>query len=133
MKLLRRFTVALLSGIIFYYILLLPAFAQGNFIKKNISKVLFKRSWFGFYLSRYNAEKGKPVRQSGAYLMSASSVAGIEAGGNYFINFNKDYSLIVGAHVGFSGRNFKLFIPKSDFTPNLQDDIRFPRTPHQRL
>ena len=125
MKLLRRFTVALLSGIIFYYILLLPAFAQGNFIKKNISKVLFKRSWFGFYLSRYNAEKGKPVRQSGAYLMSASSVAGIEAGGNYFKNFNKDYSLIIGAHVGFSGRNFKLFIPKSDFTPNLQDDIDF--------
>ncbi len=93
--------------------------------KKALSKVLFKRSWFGFYLSRYNAEKGKPVRQSGAYAMSSSSVAGIEAGGNYYVNFNKDYSLIAGARVGFSGRNFKLFIPKSDFTPNLQDDINF--------
>jgi hypothetical protein len=93
--------------------------------KKALSKALFKRSWFGFYLSKYNAEKGKPVRQTGAYSMSASSVAGIEAGGNYYINFNKDYSLIVGAHVGFSGRNFKLFIPKSDFTPNLENDINF--------
>ncbi len=93
--------------------------------KKVLSKVLFNRSWFGFYLSRYNAEKGKLVRQSGDYSMSATSVGGVEAGGNYFINFNKDYSLIVGAHVGFSGRNFKLFIPKSDFTPNLQDDIDF--------
>jgi hypothetical protein len=126
MRLIRQITVGLLSGIIFYCILLLPAFAQqNNFIKKNIPKVLFHGSWFGFYLSRYNAEKGKPVRQSGAYSMSASSVAGIEAGGNYFINFNKDYSLIVGAHVGFSGRNFKLFIPKSDFSPNLQNDIDF--------
>lgn len=126
MRLIRQITVGLLPGTIFYCILLLPAFAQqNNFIKKNIPKVLFHGSWFGFYLSPYSTEKGKPVRQSGPYSMGASNVGGIEAGGNYFINFNKDYSLIVGAHIGFSGRNFKLFIPKSDFTPNLQDDIDF--------
>ena len=126
MRLIRQITVGLLPGIIFYCILLLPVFAQqNNFIKRNISKALFHGSWFGFYLSPYSTEKGKPVRQSGPYSMGASNVGGIEAGANYFINFNKDYCLIVGAHVGFGGRNFKLFIPKSDFTPNLQDDIDF--------
>ena len=126
MKLLHQLAIGLLSGIIFYCILLLPAFAQQiNFIKKNIPKVLFHGSWFGFYLSPYSAEIGKPIRQSGPYSLSAANIPGIEAGANYFINFNKDYSLIVGAHVGFSGRDFKLFIPKSDFNPNLQNDINF--------
>ena len=126
MKLLHRLTIVFLSGIIFFCILLLPAFAQkNNFIRENISKVLYKGSWFSFYLSPYRAEKGKPVSQSGAYSMSASNQPGIEVGCNYFINFSKNYSLTVGAHVGFSGRDFKLFIPKSDFSPDLQNNINF--------
>jgi hypothetical protein len=51
MKLLRQLKVGILSVIIFYYILLLSAFAQNNFIKTNIPKVLFHGSWFAFYLS----------------------------------------------------------------------------------
>lgn len=126
MKSLRQFIIGLLCGIVFYCILIFPAFAQQhNFIKKNIPKVIFKGSWFGLYLSPYTAQKGKPIRQSGPYSMSASNVPGIEAGANYFINFDKDYALILGAHVGFSGRNFKLFISKSDFNPNLENDIDF--------
>lgn len=126
MKLLYRIAVRLISSIFFYCIALLHSFGQNNnLIKENISKVLFKKNYFGFYLSPYIAQKGMPVRQSGAYSMSASNEAGIEACGNYFINFNKNYSLIVGAHAGFSGRDFELFISKSDFTPNLQNDINF--------
>jgi|ERR1039458_6297104 hypothetical protein len=91
MKLLRQLKVGILSVIIFYYILLLSAFAQNNFIKTNIPKVLFHGSWFAFYLSPYSAEKGKPVSQSGAYSMSASNQPGIEAGCNYFINISKNF------------------------------------------
>jgi len=126
MNLLYRIAVRLISCIFFYCIALLHSFGQNNnLIKENISKVLFKNNYFGFYLSPYIAHKGNPVRQSGAYSMSASNLPGIELGANYFINFNKTYSLIVGAHAGFSGRNFELFISKSDFTPNLQNDINF--------
>lgn len=71
------------------------------------------------------SQKAKTVRQSGPYSLGAANDLGIEAGVNYFINFNNNYALIAGAHVGFSGRNFKLFISKGDFTPNLQDNINF--------
>jgi len=93
--------------------------------KEAISKVLFKRNYFGFYLSPYISQKAKTVKQSGAYSLSTANSSGIEAGGNYFINFSDNYSLIVGAHAGFSGRNFKLFISKSEFTPNLQNEINY--------
>ena len=126
MYLLHRIAVRLISCVFFYSIILMPSFAQNNnSIKENISKVLFKGSYFAFYLNPYIAQKGKLVRQSGAYSMSAANVTGMEAGGNYFINFNKDYSLIVGAHAGFSGRNFELFISKPDFNPSLPNDINF--------
>ena len=33
----------------------------------------------------------------------------------------------MGAHVGYSGRDFKLFISRSDFNPNFKNDINFQR------
>lgn len=116
----------LLFSIPFYLVTILHAFAQNSdLINENISKVLFKGSYFSFYLSPYISQKGKCLKQSGAYTLNASKSSGIEAGGNYFINFNENYSLIMGAHAGFSGRNFKLFIAKTDFNPNLENDINF--------
>ncbi|HEV8083712.1 MAG TPA: hypothetical protein VGP55_10940 [Chitinophagaceae bacterium] len=102
-------------------------FAQQNvdLRKEAISKVLFKGNYFSFYLSPYISQKAKTERQTGTYSLGAANSSGIEVGSNYFINFNDNYSLIVGAHAGFSGRNFKLFIRKSDFIPNLENDINF--------
>ena len=96
-----------------------------NLRTEAISKVLFKGNYFAFYLSPYMSQKAKTIRQSGPFALGAAHDLGIEAGGNYFINFSNNYTLITGAHVGFSGRNFKLFISKGDFTPNLQDNINF--------
>jgi hypothetical protein len=93
--------------------------------EKIISKVLYKGSFFSFYLNPYISQKAKCVRQSGDYPLNAAVSSGLEVGGNYFINFNNNYSLVVGAHAGFSGRNFILFIPKSDFSPNLENNIDF--------
>jgi len=115
-----------LFGMLFLFVNLPQTFAQNyNLINENISKVLFKGSYFSFYLSPYISQKANCVKQSGTYSLNASKSSGIEAGGNYFINFNKSYSIIVGAHAGISGRNFKLFISKSDFNPNLKNDINF--------
>jgi hypothetical protein len=116
----------LILSIFFCFVTLIPAFAQSNdLIKENISKALFKGNYFSFYLSPYISQKAICINESGSYPLSASKSSGIEAGGNYFINFNENYSLIIGAHAGFSGRNFKLFISRSDFNPNLANDINF--------
>lgn len=116
----------LLISILFYFVTLPTTFAQSSdLIKENISLVLFKGNYFSFYLSPYISQKAKSVMQSGAYSLGTLKSSGIEAGGNYYINFNEKYSLIIGAHAGFSGRNFKLFISKSDFDPNLRTDINF--------
>jgi hypothetical protein len=126
MSLLQRIAVGILCCILFYFIILMPASAQNeNSVKENISKVLFKGNYFAFYLSPYISQRANTMRQSGAYSLGAAKSSGIEAGANYFINFNNNYSLIVGAHAGFSGRNFKLLISKNDFTPHLQNDINF--------
>lgn len=113
--------------VFFIFNISVVSFAQQNVNLRTqaISKVLFKGNYFAFYLSPYISQKAKAVRQSGAYSLGAANSSGIEAGGNYFINFNDNYSLITGAHAGFSGRNFKIFILKSDFTPNLQNDINY--------
>lgn len=118
--------LSVLFSILFHLVNPLQTFAQKtDLIKENISKVLFKGNYFSFYFSPYISQKAKCVKQSGTYSLNASKSSGIEAGGNYFINFNENYSLILGAHAGFSGRNFKLFISKPDFNPNLKNDINF--------
>ncbi|HXR85290.1 MAG TPA: hypothetical protein VN722_13335 [Hanamia sp.] len=115
----------LLISILFCFVCQSTVAQKNKLIKEALSKVLFKGSYFSFYLSPYISQKPKCVKQSGRYALNASESSGLEAGGNYFINFNENYSLIVGAHAGYSGRNFKLFISKSDFDPNLKDDINF--------
>jgi len=102
-------------------------------IKENLSKVLYKGSYISFYLSPYISKKPECVKQSGIYSLNASKSCGLEVGGNYFINFNENYSLMVGAHAGYSARNFKLFISKSDFDPNLKNNINFQRRLTQRF
>jgi hypothetical protein len=110
----------------FYLFAQLPAFAQNNALKKeNISKVLFKGNYFSLHLSSFIAQRARCINQSGNYPLSASKSSGIETGGNYFINFNENYSLIAGAHAGFSGRNFELLISKTEFNPHLENDINF--------
>ncbi|MEP6949405.1 MAG: hypothetical protein ABI863_09030, partial [Ginsengibacter sp.] len=97
--------------VVFIFTNSIVSFAQQN-IKlriEAISKVLFKGNYFAFHLSPYISQKAKALNQSGAYPLNAANSSGLGAGGNYFINFNENYSLIVGAHAGFSGRNFKLF------------------------
>lgn len=124
MTLLKTVLVTLAFSVLFYFSKPLSVHAQNNeLIIENVSKVLFKGNFFGFYINPYVAQKANCKSYTGAYSLKALNSWGIEAGGIYFINFNKSYSLIVGAHAGFSGRNFKLFISKSDFTPALKDDI----------
>lgn len=99
---------------------------NANLRKEAISKVLAKGSYFSFYASYYASQKAKIVKESGEYSIKSTEVAGVEGGASFFINFNNNYSIITGIHVGASGRNAGTFISKSEFNPALKKDFNVP-------
>lgn len=102
------------------------AFAQNdsNSVSKSKLEVeLFGKKSISFSISPYLVDKAKATPMSGSYRLRTLYMNGFEAGPNYYINFNKNYSLIIGLHGGAAARNFKLFISKNDFNPNLKFDV----------
>lgn len=81
------------------------------------------RSSLSFSISPYLVNKAQTRAISGSYHLKTLYMPGFEAGPDYHINFNNSYSLIVGLHGGAAARNYKLFISKSDFNPNLAFDV----------
>lgn len=99
---------------------------NANLRTEAISKVLDKGSYFSFYASYYASQKAKIVKESGEYSIKSTEVGGVEGGASFFINFNNNYSIITGIHVGESGRNAGTFISKSEFNPALKKDFNVP-------
>jgi hypothetical protein len=120
-----------LKGLVF--LIVTSNFGNASYAQQNvnprhdaISKELFSGSYFTFYSSYYASNKAKIVKESGEYSIKSTKVAGVEGGANFFINFNKNYSIITGIHAGASGRNLGIFISKSDFDPALKKDLNVP-------
>lgn len=88
-----------------------------------VEKNLFNGSHFSFSVISFMSQKAKITKESGDYSISSTTMHGIEVGGNYHINFNKNYSLIIGLHGGTSARNYDLSIHKEDYNPQLQFDV----------
>jgi len=82
-----------------------------------------RKSGISFSISPYVVNKAKATPSSGAYRLKPIYMYGFEAGPNYHININNNYSLIIGLHGGGAATNYKLFISKSDFNPNLNFDV----------
>jgi hypothetical protein len=87
------------------------------------SNILLTHSFLSFSVSPFIVNKAKATPVSGNYHLKTIYMEGIEAGPNFHFNFNKSYSLIVGLNGGVAARNFKLFISRSDFTPNLKFNV----------
>ncbi len=100
-------------------------FAQKRDSVRNalVEKTLFSGSHFSFSVIPYLSQKAKITKESGEYALTSTIMHGIEAGGNYHINFNKNYSLVIGLHGGASARNANVFIHKEDFNPQLQVNV----------
>jgi hypothetical protein len=97
---------------------------RGNYSHDSLVKsALLNRSFFGFSILPYVVNKAKATPLSGAYHLETIYMYGFEAGPNYHVNINKNYSLIIGLHGGAAATNYKLFISKSDFNPNLNFDV----------
>jgi hypothetical protein len=114
----------LLFGLIFF--LNSWTFSQNTIEEVSNSAIknsFYNRSFLSFSISPYIVNKAKAAPSSGSYRLHNLYMPGFEAGPDYHISINKNYSIIIGLHVGAAARNYNLFISKADFTPNLQNDI----------
>lgn len=91
--------------------------------KAAVEQTLYSGSHFSLSLIPHLTQKAKTTRNTGTYAIGSSNMEGLEVGANYHINFSKSYSLLIGLHGGASGRNHRLFIPKEDYTPQLEHDV----------
>ena len=80
-------------------------------------------SFFDFTISAYVVNKAKATPLSGAYHLKTIYMYGFEGGPDYYFNINNSYSIIIGLHFVAAETNYKLFISKSDFNPNLNFDV----------
>ena len=102
-----------------------PSIAQDNKIDKqiNVENIIYKKDHFSFSLIPHIVPKAKITRTDGIYEFGSSADRGLEVGFNYHVNLKKDLSIIFGLHGGASFRNYKLHVPKEDFSPPLQYDV----------
>ncbi|MEP6949406.1 MAG: hypothetical protein ABI863_09035 [Ginsengibacter sp.] len=81
------------------------------------------RSSLSFSISPYIVNKARAQPIAGNYHLKTIYANGFEAGLDYHINLSECYSISVGMHGGAAARNYKLFISKNDFNPNLNFDV----------
>ena len=91
--------------------------------KADVKDLLFSGSHSSFSIIPLVSQKAEIDPQSGPYQLGSRPVRGVEAGFNYHSNMNTGYSIILGLHGGVSVRNYSLFIPKEDFTPDEPQDF----------
>lgn len=102
------------------------AFSQNesdSLFKSELQKGILGRRSLSFSIMPYIVNKAKATPLSGAYHLKTIYMNGFEAGPDYYFNISKYYSILVGIHGGAASRNFKLFISKTDFNPNLKFDV----------
>lgn len=98
--------------------------ARSNDSHDSLIKIInLNRSLFGFSISPYLVDKARTHSMAGNYSLQAIYMYGFEAGPNYHININHSYSVVIGIHGGAAATNYKLFIRRSDFNPNLGGDV----------
>lgn len=97
--------------------------AKDSLFQSQPGKEILGRQNVSFSIIPYIVNKAKATPISGNYHFKTIYQEGFEAGANYHFNFNTNYSLIVGLHGGAAARNFKFFISKTDFNPNLKFDV----------
>ncbi|HEV8083709.1 MAG TPA: hypothetical protein VGP55_10925 [Chitinophagaceae bacterium] len=96
---------------------------QNEISKSEFDRVLYSHSHFSFTISPYIVNKAKAIPLSGSYHLNSIYMYGFEGGTDYHSRFSRTTSAIIGFHGGLAARNYKLFISKNDFTPNLQYDF----------
>ena len=97
---------------------------RANYTRDSLlRKDLVRRSFFGFSISPYIVNKAKATPISGVFHPKPIYMNGFEAGPDYHISLNKNYSIMIGLHGGAAATNYKLFIPGSDFNPSLGGNV----------
>lgn len=99
-------------------------YSQDALKPEYLNDVLFSGNHYSLSLTPHLASKAEINNSFGPYRMGSSSVGGLEFGVNLHSNLNNKFGIITGLHLGTSGRNYLLTIPKEDFnTPRQYDYI----------
>lgn len=95
--------------------------AQGIKIKRQnvLSQCVFNGNSIRFESSVLSTFKARLSQQFGSHPVSTSSVPGLLVSFKYQINFNNEYSLLVGPEAIIDGRNFITTFNRKDFAPPL--------------
>lgn len=97
---------------------------NSNYMRDSLrKKVSFSRSFIGFTITPYVVNKAKATPLSGSYHLKTIYMYGFEGGPDYYFNINNNYSILIGLHFVAAATNYKLFISKRDFNPNLNFDV----------
>ncbi|MBY0477371.1 MAG: hypothetical protein K2Q24_06970 [Chitinophagaceae bacterium] len=97
-------------------------YSQDAFKPEYLNDVLFSGNHYSLSLTPHLANKAGINNSFGPYRMKSSSVGGLEFGANFHSNLNNNFAIISGLHLGTSGRNYLITIPKEDFNPPRQYD-----------
>lgn len=112
------------ASVLFFIFLFQYAHAQDTIAnRQERMRELFIRNHISFSLIPLITEKARVESRKGPYTLGSKPVRGVEVGFNYHLNFDERYSIIYGIHGGISVRNYSLFVPKEDFTPQEDEDF----------
>jgi len=115
------------AGRLFWLLLLLVFVIEGSsqpvFRRKEVlADHVFRSNHFQFIISPLSVFKAKLSRQTGSYPAGSGAVPGLAAGFKYQINFNKQYSLMIGPELELLSWKFFVAFKKGDFSPALAAD-----------
>ncbi len=102
-----------------------PQFLFAQYKEQNKIKnlqILFSGNHFGFDISPLSVFKASTKNLKGDKVIRSSATPGFKTGLVYGINFNKEYSLKLGAEAIIAGRNFEVNFYKDEFSPPLKKD-----------
>lgn len=89
-----------------------------------LTDFVFTGNHIQFTFSTLSVLKARLKNETGNYPVNTRAALGLLLGFKYQINFNNEYSLIIGPEAVVAGRNFNTSFNKNDFSPALIKDYK---------
>lgn len=112
-----------LTAAIFFHIGI-SAFAQEARLKREnfLADYVFQGNHIQFNFATFATLKARLKKESGNYPVGSKQTLGFLLSFKYQVNFNNQYSLIIGPEAILLGRNINIYFSKNDFVPTLIKD-----------
>ncbi len=95
-----------------------PRLSKNDFLKNYV----FKGNHLQFNFASFATVKARLKKESGNHPVTTKQALGFLLSFKYQVNYNNEYSLIVGPEATLLGRNLITSFKKNDFSPALEND-----------